>query len=67
MIRIDVTRRVEISENLGALSITKCVCGATFEAWRFIITPHSIGASQCPECHRRLHYAGNIRVYEVRG
>ena len=67
MIRHDVTRRVETSEVMGALCVTKCVCGATFDEWRFIITPHIIGASQCPECRRRLHYAGNVRIYEVRG
>lgn len=67
MKRHDVTRRVETIEAPGALSVTKCVCGATFEQWRFIVTPHVIGASQCPDCQRRLHYAGNVRIYEVRG
>ena len=68
MKRIDVTRKVEVSDMPGDnLYVTKCACGATFEPWEFIIAPHAIGASQCPKCRRRLHYAGNVRVYEVRG
>jgi len=67
MMRHDVTRKVQTLETLDTLCVTKCVCGATFEPWQFIITHHRIGASQCPACQRRLHYAGSRHIYEVRG
>ena len=65
---IDVTRKVEWHEPTGDnLPLIKCVCKNEFEPWAFILGVHPYGAAKCPKCGRRLFFAANIRVFEVRG
>jgi len=65
---INVTRHVEFGWPVGDhLVLTKCACGAMFAAGQFMIGVHRDNPTRCPRCGRKLFFAGNIRVYEVRG
>ena len=62
----NVTKKVEFQNNDDeCLPITKCVCGAQFIPWEFIISIYSDDASSCPECGRKLYFCNEIQVYEV--
>ena len=62
----DVTNLVDFSGNDDeCLPITKCVCGATFCAWEFIISIYSDTPYRCPKCDRGLYFSLGIRVYEI--
>jgi hypothetical protein len=47
------------------LSITRCMCGATFPGWEFIIGVYQNRPTECPECNRKLFFSFQIQVYEV--
>ncbi|HWR66090.1 MAG TPA: hypothetical protein VN364_08220 [Bellilinea sp.] len=65
---INVTRRVEFGWPVGdRLSVTRCACQVVFQPGQFVISVHRDSARACPRCGKRLFFAGNIRVYEVRG
>ncbi len=47
------------------LPVTKCVCGVTFEHWKFSIGLGRESAQECPECGRKLYFELTIQIYEV--
>jgi DNA-directed RNA polymerase subunit RPC12/RpoP len=66
MRKVDVTEYVEFSENDGeCLPIIKCVCGAKFEAWKFIISIYDDNPKACPSCGIKLMFQMALKVYEV--
>jgi len=63
---IDVTKKVDFGFNDDEyLPITKCICGAEFDAWKFIISIYEDGANACPVCGRRFYFRPFIKVYEI--
>lgn len=61
----DVTDQMDFENNDDeCLPVTKCVCGATFATWTFIISIYSDDPYKCPECGRGLYFSLRIRVYE---
>ena len=64
----DITALVDFGNSDDeALPITKCACGARFDAWDFIISIYRYDPHECPHCHRKLYFRNSIRVYEVVG
>ena len=62
----DVTSQVEFGNNDDeCLPITKCVCGAVFMPWEFIISIYSDDAYECPKCQRKFYFSCSIRIYQV--
>lgn len=47
------------------LPITKCMCGAEFGHWKFMISVYRDHAYRCPKCGRGLYFELQITVYEV--
>ena len=63
---IDVTNQVQFSNNDDeCLPITRCVCGQTFEPWKFTISIYRDGAYACLVCGRKLYFSFSIRIFEV--
>jgi len=63
---VDVTDQVEFEGNDDeCLPITKCVCGARFGAWEFVINIYEDMAHNCPVCGKKLYFRASVRVYEV--
>lgn len=63
---IDVTDKIDFNNNDDeCLPLTKCVCGAEFQAWSFIISIYPNTAYACPACGRKLFFRLSIRVFEV--
>ena len=64
---VDVTEQVSFEWNDDeCLPLTKCVCGATWQAWAGpILGIEKDWADACPECGRKLYFGISIRVYEV--
>ena len=63
----DVTNLVRFGDNDSeCLPITRCVCGATFPAWEFIIGIYDDEPYGCPKCGRKLYFSVSIRVFEKR-
>jgi hypothetical protein len=64
--KLDVTEKVEFDWNDNeCLPLTKCVCGAEFKLWTFIISIYEDDPYYCPECKRGLFWTTRIKVYEV--
>ena len=64
---IDVTDKVEFEWNdEECLPITKCVCGAKFDAWDYIISIYEEHTYKCPKCKVGLYFRPMIRVYKVK-
>ena len=64
---IDVTDQVDFRNNDDeSLPLIKCVCGARFSPWEFVLSIYRGIASQCPYCKRKLYFKNEIRVFEVR-
>lgn len=65
----DITEKVEFSRgdiyDGEALPIRRCVCGAKFDGWEFIISIYPDIPHTCPVCNRKLYFVSVIRVYEV--
>ena len=62
----DVTDQVEFGWNdEECMPITKCVCGANFEAWAYIISIYEEGPYRCRKCGVGLYFRPAIRVYKV--
>lgn len=47
------------------LPITKCLCGAKFPSWDFIISIYPDLAYSCPKCRTKLYFTASIKIYEV--
>ena len=63
----DVTHLVDFQINDDeCLPITKCVCGAVFSPWEYVISIYRDNPSKCPECRRGLYWRLGVRVFEVK-
>jgi hypothetical protein len=63
---IDITPFVEFGLNDDEnLPLTRCICGATFAPWEFIISIYRGVANPCPQCKRKLCFGVTISVFEV--
>lgn len=63
----DVTDQVEFNLNDDeCLPLTKCVCGAEFESWNFILGVYEDDPKECPYCKRKLYFKPSIKVYELK-
>ena len=66
MSTVDVTNQVDFQNNDDeCLPITKCVCGAKFDPWAFIIDVYEDDPANCPLCGRLRFFRLNIAGYEV--
>ena len=64
---VDVTAQVNFHNNDDEyLPLTKCVCGAKFQPWTFVIAIYDDDPSACSKCGREFFFKLDIRVYEVR-
>ena len=62
---IDVTDLVEFSNNDDeVLPITRCICGALFPAWKFIISIYPDDPYRCPVCDTGLYFTLRIKVFQ---
>lgn len=62
---LDVTDSFEWGDIDGELlPITKCVCGATFTRWDFVLESYSDRPRECPKCGRRFYFALFVAIYE---
>jgi hypothetical protein len=63
---VNVTAQVDFELNDDeSLALTKCVCGARFEPWTFIIDMYKNDPVACPMCDRKLFFTLDIAVFEV--
>lgn len=63
---VNVTKKVDFDNNDDeSLPVTKCACGAKFEAWKFIISIYDDDPKVCPVCGRKFYFRNGIQVYEV--
>ena len=46
------------------LPITKCLCGAEFKPWDFVISIYRDSACKCPKCGRDFYFKNSIQVYQ---
>jgi DNA-directed RNA polymerase subunit RPC12/RpoP len=61
----DITNQIEwavLDDN--ALSISKCVCGKTFD-YNFWIETDKSYPNKCPSCDRKMFFTVKITVYEA--
>ncbi len=66
MSQLDITALVSFQNNDDeSLPLTKCACGQTFPSWEFILSIYADMPHECPNCHRKLFFRNEIRVYEV--
>ncbi len=66
MALIDVTNQVKVEDNDGEhLPLIKCVCGAEYPPWDFIISVYEDLAHGC-RCGRKFIFKNNITVWEVK-
>lgn len=64
--KVDVTDRVQFENNDDEyLPITKCVCGARFPSWEFMISIYDDTPYACPKCGAKLVFSFSIAVYEI--
>ena len=62
----DITSKVSIGSIDGnKLSVARCVCGARFDFWDYVIGAHAESAKPCPACGRRLYFTVVLKIYEV--
>ena len=66
----DVTELVDFGLNDDdVLPLLRCVCGANFDPWHFIISVGGDGSGNyvhsCPVCGRKLYFTVSIKVFEV--
>lgn len=62
----DVTHLVDFELNDDELlPLTRCVCGATFQAWTFTLGVYDDDPNECDYCGRKLYFRPEIHVYEV--
>lgn len=62
----DVTSGVEFDEyEGGVLSMTRCACGKEWKVWDFVLGQDRNRPDECPQCHRKLYFKLEIKVYEV--
>jgi hypothetical protein len=62
----DVTAEVEYGDIDGDLmELQRCVCGAEFDRWAFVMSLDRADASDCPACGRRLYFSYSVTVLEV--
>ena len=59
----DLVKRGYVDDE--CMPIEKCVCGAEFVPWTFIISIYRDSAYECPMCSRKLYFAMSVRVFEV--
>lgn len=62
---IDVTELVDfggVDDEL--LPLTKCVCGAEFESWDFVISIYPESPRTCRTCGRELYFSNAIHIYQ---
>ena len=61
----DITTQVTIHSHEDEIaSVGKCICGAEFHPWVFVITNRKQPRA-CPECGRRLYCVISVKVFEV--
>lgn len=66
MIGKDVTTLVDFENSDDEfLPLTKCVCGAKFSAWDFVLSIYADAPKSCPECGRKFYFRNAIRVFQV--
>jgi DNA-directed RNA polymerase subunit RPC12/RpoP len=64
---VDVTESVNFGSNdEEILPLTRCVCGKEFDYWGFVLNIYPTNPAQCPSCKRKLFFAVNIAVYEIK-
>ena len=62
----DVTALIQFGCNdEESLPVNKCVCGAEFELWEFVLNVYHDTPRQCHHCGRRFYFRNKITVYEV--
>lgn len=62
----DITTQVTIHSCEDEIaSISKCICGATFQPWAFVITKRNQPRA-CPECGKKLYCLIEVKVFEVK-
>ncbi|MCP4990874.1 MAG: hypothetical protein GY928_33985 [Colwellia sp.] len=62
----DVTHLVEVGQQ-GDEHITflKCVCGAKYEHWDFLLSIYREDPNQCAKCFRWFYYTTDVKVFQV--
>ena len=64
--KTDVTNQVRFDGNDDKLlPITKCVCGAKFEPWTFMIGVYDDEPYACPICGAKLCFSWCVTVYQI--
>ena len=62
----DVTEKVKFGNNDDEyLPIEKCVCGAEFGSWSFVINVYKDDPNECPKCGRKYYFRNEIKVYLI--
>lgn len=62
----DVTNLVGYGRNdAEALPIKKCICGAEFADWHFVIYEGQDDIRRCPKCGRSYFFKMDICVYTL--
>jgi hypothetical protein len=62
----DITSQVRIhSYDEEVATLTRCICGETFEPWDFSLGIYKDDPKECPNCHRRMYCSISVKVYEV--
>lgn len=62
----DITSEVSFERNDDeSLPLTKCVCGAKFPPWDFILGMERDYPNTC-DCGRKLYFTLDIKVFEVK-
>ena len=62
----DVTDKVRFDNNDDeSLQVTKCICGAQFGSWNFVVHVYEDEPDECPMCGRKFYFKNDIRVFLV--
>lgn len=46
--------------------LIKCICGAEFSEWGFLLSEETENYCKCPSCNRMFYFQRMVRVYELR-
>lgn len=64
---IEITGKVSFGLNDDeCLPLKKCACGKEFAHWDFILGVYRDSPHECPDCKRKMYFAVEIKVYEVK-
>ena len=63
---VDVTDQVEFGWADGELlPMEKCICGATWGLWEWVLGVREDHPYECPKCGRKFYWTNKITVWEV--